>query len=96
VNVRLIISGIRNTIRPTNEGYLHMRCDMADETPATSSAIAALRAEGVEMFAESQKAYVRDNRSSLDPMMRASYCGSAVDAEKFARQLRESKGESKL
>jgi hypothetical protein len=51
------ISGIRNTIRPTNEGYLHMRCDtVADETPATSSAIAALRAEGVEMFAESQKA----------------------------------------
>mgnify|MGYP006897936640 CR=1 FL=1 len=66
------------------------------ETPATDAAIAALRAEGVEMFAESQKAYVRDNRSSLDPMMRASYCGSAVDAEKFARQLRESKGESKL
>lgn len=38
------IAGIRNTIRPVNEGYLHMRCDtINDETPATDAALAAIR-----------------------------------------------------
>ncbi|WP_312423647.1 hypothetical protein [Kosakonia cowanii] len=58
------------------------------ETPATDAIPASLRAEGVEMFAESQKTYVRDNRNSLDAMNRAAYCGSALDAERFAAQLR--------
>lgn len=58
------------------------------ETPATDCFLDSLRAEGVEMFAESQKAYVRDNRNSLDAMNRAAYCGSALDAERFAAQLR--------
>ncbi|EOM2936534.1 hypothetical protein [Cronobacter malonaticus] len=58
------------------------------ETPATDAFIAEQRAQGVEMFAESQKAYVRDNRNSLDAMTRAAYCGSALDAERFAAQLR--------
>lgn len=60
----------------------------AIKTPATDTILACLRAEGVEMFAESQKAYVRDNRNSLDAMNRAAYCGSALDAERFAAQLR--------
>lgn len=50
------ISGIRKTIRPTNEGYLHMRCDtIIDGTPATDAILASLRAEGVEMAAQSDQ-----------------------------------------
>ncbi|PXW62871.1 hypothetical protein DFO55_101727 [Grimontella sp. AG753] len=50
------------------------------KTPSTSSAIAALRAEGVEMFAESLKVV----GSGEHPY--------AAVAREFARQLRESKG----
>ena len=59
------------------------------KTPETDASMAELRAQGVESFAESQKEYVRKNRSELDPMTRAAYCGSAVDAERFAAQLRK-------
>lgn len=59
------------------------------ETPATDAFLAEVRAQGVGMFAESQKEYVRKNRDELDSMTRAAYCGSAVDAERFAAQLRE-------
>lgn len=67
------------------------RCarDFKPETPATDAFLAEVRAQGVEMFAESQKEYVRKNRSELDSMTRAAYCGSAVDAERFAAQLRK-------
>ncbi|EFH7775907.1 hypothetical protein GJ352_06965 [Escherichia coli] len=59
------------------------------ETPATDAFLAEVRAQGVELFAESQKEYVRKNRNELDSMTRAAYCGSAVDAERFAAQLRK-------
>jgi hypothetical protein len=59
------------------------------ETPATDAFLAEVRAQGVELFAESQKEYVRKNRDELDSMTRAAYCGSAVDAERFAAQLRK-------
>lgn len=59
------------------------------ETPATDAFLAEVRAQGVEMFAESQKEYVRKNRDELDSMTRAAYCGSAVDAERFAAQIRK-------
>ncbi|MFH5067157.1 hypothetical protein ACHHY8_02240 [Enterobacter cloacae complex sp. 2024EL-00215] len=62
-------------------------CDK--ETPATDAFLAEVRAQGVEMFAEIQKEYVRNNRKELDSMTRAAYCGSAVDAERFAAQLRK-------
>ena len=58
------------------------------KTPGTDAAMAELRAQGVESFAESQKEYVRKSRIRLDSMTRAAYCGSAVDAERFAAQLR--------
>lgn len=46
---RYFIAGIRNAIRPTNEGYLHMRCDtVADETPATDAWVNEQRAVGVD------------------------------------------------
>lgn len=61
----------------------------AMETPATDAFLAEVRAQGVESFAESQKEYVRKNRNELDSMTRAAYCGSAVDAERFAAQLRK-------
>lgn len=53
---RYFIAGIRNAIRPTNEGYLHMRCDtVADETPATDAWVneqrAAARKEGAYFVA---------------------------------------------
>ena len=59
------------------------------DTPATDAFLAEVRAQGVESFAESQKEYVRKNRNELDSMTRAAYCGSAVDAERFAAQLRK-------
>lgn len=59
------------------------------ETPATDAFLAEVRAQGVELFAESQKEYVRKNRNELDSMTRAAYCGSAVDAERFAAELRK-------
>ncbi|EGK62285.1 hypothetical protein ACR4TH_000631 [Enterobacter hormaechei] len=64
-------------------------CRALNETPATDAFLAEVRAQGVEMFAESQKEYVRKNRDELDSMTRAAYCGSAVDAERFAAQLRK-------
>lgn len=64
-------------------------CEVLDSTPATDAFLAEVRAQGVESFAESQKEYVRKNRSELDSMTRAAYCGSAVDAERFAAQLRK-------
>ncbi|WOP97171.1 hypothetical protein R2X28_18710 [Citrobacter freundii] len=60
-----------------------------EPTPATDAFLAEARAHGVELFAESQKEYVRKNRDELDSMTRAAYCGSAVDAERFAAQLRK-------
>ncbi|HBH5226413.1 TPA: hypothetical protein KTV36_000717 [Escherichia coli] len=59
------------------------------QTPATDAFLAEVRAQGVELFAESQKEYVRKNRNELDSMTRAAYCGSAVDAERFAAELRK-------
>ncbi|EMO8770736.1 hypothetical protein WDQ77_000088 [Klebsiella variicola] len=83
-------AGVMNRIRPTNEGYLHMICDtFADETPATDRIVAGIKADGVGEFAESQKEYVRQHRNEMDQVLRAAYAGSAVDAERFAKQLRE-------
>ncbi|EMQ5134244.1 hypothetical protein WG869_004466 [Escherichia coli] len=59
------------------------------KTPVTDAFLAEVRAQGVDLFAESQKEYVRKNRNELDSMTRAAYCGSAVDAERFAAQLRK-------
>ncbi|HGY5197719.1 TPA: hypothetical protein ACNV6G_002595 [Raoultella ornithinolytica] len=59
------------------------------ETPATDRIYAGIKADGVDEFAESQKEYVRQNRNEMDQMLRAAYAGSAVDAERFAKQLRE-------
>ncbi|WP_458020061.1 hypothetical protein [Klebsiella pneumoniae] len=57
--------------------------------PATDRIVAGIKADGVEMFAESQKEYVRQHRNEMDQVLRAAYAGSAVDAERFAKQLRE-------
>lgn len=62
---------------------------MQSDTPATDAFLTEVRAQGVELFAESQKEYVRKNRNELDSMTRAAYCGSAVDAERFAAELRK-------
>lgn len=59
------------------------------ETPATDAYLAGIKADGVEEFAESQKEYVRQHRNEMDRVLRAAYAGSAVDAERFAKQLRE-------
>ncbi|MFM3049927.1 hypothetical protein AB8Q38_06450 [Klebsiella quasipneumoniae] len=57
--------------------------------PATDRIVAGIKADGVEEFAESQKEYVRQHRNEMDQVLRAAYAGSAVDAERFAKQLRE-------
>lgn len=59
------------------------------ETPATDTYLAGIKADGVDEFAESQKEYVRQHRNQMDQVLRAAYAGSAVDAERFAKQLRE-------
>ncbi|HBZ2406966.1 TPA: hypothetical protein MG810_18555 [Klebsiella pneumoniae] len=61
----------------------------AIETPATDAYLAGIKADGVEEFAESQKEYVRQHRNQMDQVLRAAYAGSAVDAERFAKKLRE-------
>ncbi|HIE9259314.1 TPA: hypothetical protein ACXP8I_002448 [Klebsiella variicola subsp. variicola] len=60
----------------------------AVETPATDRIVAGIKADGVDEFAESQKEYVRQHRNEMDQVLRAAYAGSAVDAERFAKQLR--------
>lgn len=70
------IAGIMNRIRPTNEGYLHMRCDtLGDETPSHDAFLAEVRAQGVEMFGQyhnfSEKLFIQK------------------EAEKFAAKLRQ-------
>lgn len=84
--------------RPRNEDD---RCDPAIDTvcdyallpniktPVTDRIVAGIKAEGVDEFAESQKEYVRQHRNEMDQVLRAAYAGSAVDAERFAKQLRE-------
>lgn len=57
--------------------------------PATDRIAAGIKADGVEEFAESQKEYVRQHRNEMDQVLCAAYVGSAVDAERFAKQLRE-------
>lgn len=63
--------------------------EVYSNTPATDRIVAGIKADGVEQFAESQKEYVRQHRNEMDQMLRAAYAGSAVDAERFAKQLRE-------
>lgn len=63
--------------------------NMNQETNATDRIVAGIKADGVEEFAESQKEYVRQHRNEMDQVLRAAYAGSAVDAERFAKQLRE-------
>lgn len=84
--------------RPRNEDdccdpAIDTVCDYAllpnIETPATDRIVAGIKADGVDEFAESQKEYVRQHRNEMDQVLRAAYTGSAVDAERFAKQLRE-------
>lgn len=67
--------------------------ESAIETPATSAAIAALRAEGVEMLAERRKKAADIARQLDDLRIADSLEGEAIRAQMFAKELRESKGE---
>lgn len=91
---RATMTGLRPVTEEDNVApHIEEFCDYTllpnIETPATDAFLAEARAQGVELFAESQKEYVRKNRDELDSMTRAAYCGSAVDAERFAAQLRK-------
>lgn len=74
---------------PTCDEELQHRIEIAKQTPSTDRIVAGIKADGVEEFAESQKEYVRQHRNEMDQVLRAAYAGSAVDAERFAKQLRE-------
>ncbi|HGM5832563.1 TPA: hypothetical protein ACKP36_000936 [Serratia marcescens] len=91
--MRAAIDDIAATLETGTDGMLFTAVDNAVnlEVTQTDAALAAIEARGVEKFAESQKDYVRQHRDELDPMTRAAYCGSAVDAERYAKQLREAK-----
>ncbi|HBR0100457.1 TPA: hypothetical protein L9G11_004614 [Klebsiella pneumoniae] len=69
--------------------YFILRESIRIKTPATDRIVAGIKADGVDEFAESQKEYVRQHRNEMDQVLRAAYAGSAVDAERFAKQLRE-------
>jgi len=86
---RYFIAGIRNAIRPTNEGYLHMRCDtVADETPATDAWVNEQRAVGVEMFSSAiGVSYQKLNPGSAQAKAIKNMVFLAV---RFAAQLRGS------
>ena len=71
-----------------NDAIGQMKINIS-KTPATDRIVAGIKADGVEEFAESQKEYVRQHRNEMDQVLRAAYAGSAVDAERFAKQLRE-------
>ncbi|BBE76227.1 hypothetical protein [Phytobacter sp. MRY16-398] len=86
--------------RPRNEddcvdSAIDTICDYAllpaIETSATSSAIAALRAEGVEMFA---KKCSEKSKQAISSDTRDNWWLCGEHADDFARQLRESKGEA--
>ncbi|KKY66001.1 hypothetical protein [Klebsiella michiganensis] len=85
----------RETYQPMLHGYICGHEAGEDSVyvmkgaPATDRIVAGIKAEGVEQFAESQKEYVSQHRNEMDQMLRAAYAGSAVDAERFAKQLRE-------
>lgn len=64
-----------------------VKCIGWPNTPNFDAAIAALRAEGVELFAKALRV------PGDDPFMDAIGFGVAGTADNFARQLRESKGE---
>lgn len=77
-------------INHQNTGFIELDSKLqARKTPATDRIVAGIKADGVEEFAESQKEYVRQHRNEMDQILRAAYAGSAVDAERFAKQLRE-------
>lgn len=77
-------------INHPNTGFIEFDAKLqARKTPVTDRIVAGIKADGVEEFAESQKEYVRQHRNEMDQLLRAAYAGSAVDAERFAKQLRE-------
>ncbi len=77
-------------INHPSTGFIELDAKLqARETPATDRIVAGIKADGVDEFAESQKEYVRQHRNEMDQVLRAAYAGSAVDAERFAKQLRE-------
>ncbi|PTA95610.1 hypothetical protein C9415_10180 [Kluyvera sp. Nf5] len=67
----------------------------AIKTPATDAAIAALRAEGVEMLAERRKKAADIARQRDDLCIADSLGVEAIRAQMFANELRESKGAQK-
>lgn len=65
----------------------------AIEIPATSSAIAALRAEGVDMFAAQERAIAARRKSKgMDDSFIKKLLETAENAEEFAKELRGNKG----
>ncbi|HDS9256812.1 TPA: hypothetical protein QH899_005613 [Klebsiella pneumoniae subsp. pneumoniae] len=77
-------------INHPNTGFIELDAKLqARKTTATDRIVAGIKADGVKEFAESQKEYVRQHRNEMDQVLRAAYAGSAVDAERFAAQLRE-------
>lgn len=85
-------SAIDAILNPKNKGVIFLNEPLITsvETPATDAARASLRAEGVEMLAESYEAAATDS----DDFKFINHCNIKADqARDFARQLRESKGE---
>lgn len=65
------------------------------ETPTTDAATASLRAEGVDMFAAQERAIAARRKSNgMDDCFIKKILETAENAEEFAKELRESKGEA--
>ncbi|WP_405072379.1 hypothetical protein [Escherichia coli] len=84
------IAGIMNRIRPTNEGYLHMRCDtLGDETPSHDAFLGEVRAQGVEMYADNLDNVAGDaERGGFDYAVKF-LRSEASSVRLFADQLRK-------
>lgn len=77
-----------NVLRYQYQEWYADKLKAALTSTATSSAIAALRAEGVEMFAQ----HCDDSIGFVEPEDEELYTLMEEQAREFARQLRESKG----
>lgn len=83
-------AGVMNRIRPTTEGYLHMICDtFADETPATDRIVAGIKADGVEMFANTLEGAADICCKSKAWEAQENLLDFAERGFAFAKQLRE-------
>ncbi|MEI9628623.1 hypothetical protein [Phytobacter diazotrophicus] len=83
-----------NVLRYQYQEWYADKLKAALSSPATDAARASLRAEGVDMFAAQERAIAARRKSNgVDDCFIKKILETAENAEEFAKELRESKGE---